>query len=395
MNIHAEQSRFDHFNDLRIQFLERIAKTHLPLETGASRPSLVVVTHLLPDRPALLTVLGQYFEVEHVFGIPYSTNQGVAAWVANHFPLSEPTLSQLIEGSCIEQQLVSSTRERIVLLDIGGYAASLVDRTREKLGERFCGVVEGTSSGFRRYSATEPHNLPIVCMSLSPIKTAESALVGSACLFSTERILRDLGFANELKTVAVLGYGAVGKSVAEACRARGLVVYVFDQEPERSIQALADGFLIPNRLKALAEADLVLAATGQRSWWAEDAQIMRDGAFLVSCSSKDVEFDFAGIRQNYPVEELGRWVHAVTIYDKRLHFAYEGRPVNFSDGANLGPLLTLLQAEMITVCGDLLYRRFAPGIQGPNRDTRGSVIKEWFDHYLDMDVGWYRRRTVP
>jgi adenosylhomocysteinase len=223
---------------------------------------------------------------------------------------------------------------------------------------------------------------------------AESALVGPACLFSIDRILRALGFANELKTAVVLGYGRVGKSVAEACRSRGLLVYVFDQEPERCVQALADGFLIPDRRIALARADVVLAATGERSWHEEDTQIMRDGAFLVSCSSKDVEFDFAGIRERYPVKELGTGVHTAIIHGKPLHFIYEGRPVNFSDGANLGPLLTLLQAEMIAACGDLLRRRFSPGVQGPNRDTRRLVIKEWFDHYLDRDLGWYRRRTV-
>jgi hypothetical protein len=114
MSVNNEHSRFDYFNDLRVQFLERIAATHLPPELDISRPALIVVTHLLPDRPALLSVLGKYFDIDRVFAIPYSTNPSVAAWVGSHFPLSEPTLSQLVEGGCIESQLVSSTNGKII-----------------------------------------------------------------------------------------------------------------------------------------------------------------------------------------------------------------------------------------------------------------------------------------
>lgn len=394
MNIRDELIKFDRFNDLRLQFLYRIAERHLPISVDGFRPSLIIVTHLLSDRPALLTVLGQYFNIEHIFGIPYSTNQRVAAWTARYFPISEPTLSELVEGTCVEQKLASSAAKKIILLDIGGYVAPLINKIHKKLGERLCGVVEGTKSGLIRYSTNKPHKFPVICMSLSPIKTAETALVGHSCLFSIDRILRDLGFANELKTAVVLGYGCIGKSVAEACRSRGLLVYVFDSEPERCVQALADGFLIADRLIALSRADVVLGATGQRAWREEDAHIMRDGVFLVSCSSKDVEFDFAGIRERYPVEQLGDWIHTATISDKRLHFVYEGRPINFSDGANLGPVLTLIQAEMIAVCGDLLCQRFGQGVQEPNYDTRKIVIKDWFENYLDTDFGWYKRRTV-
>lgn len=387
-------SRFDHFNDLRIRFLDRISKTHLRTATDTSKPALIIVTHLLPDRPALLTVLGQYFQIEHIFGIPYSTDRGVAEWSARHFPTSEPTLQELVDGYCIERQLLSSTAKRIILLDIGGYGASLLHNIHERLEDRLMGVVEGTKSGTLRYSEVDPHNLPVICMSRSPLKEAESALVGSSCLFSLDRILRELGFANELQTALVLGYGKVGKSVAEACRSRGLLVYVFDKEPERCIQALAEGFLIPDRSTALSRADVVLAATGQLSWNEDDAKFMRDGAFLVSCSSKDVEFNFQGIQKRYPVVKLGNWVHTATIGRKRLNFVYEGRPVNFSDGANLGPLLTLMQAELIAVCGDLLDQRFVQGVQEPNPETRKNVINEWFDLYLDKGLGWYRRRTV-
>src|SRR5713101_2027495 len=140
MNIGHEILEFDRFNELRIQFLNHIAETSLPVDISKSRPTLIVVTHLLPDRPAFLSVLGRYFEIGHVFGIPYSTTPGIAGWVARHFPVSEPTLSQLLEGACIERELVSSPSSRIILMDIGGYAAAVIKQIHEKLGGRLCGV---------------------------------------------------------------------------------------------------------------------------------------------------------------------------------------------------------------------------------------------------------------
>jgi len=393
MNISADLQHFDRFNQLRMTFLNNIAQKHISFASQDERPSVVIVTHLLPDRPIFISVLSEYFRISPIFGIPYSTDRDVTDWVRTRFPFSEPTLQELLEGDCIATQLAACSNSNVLLFEIGGYAANVIDQVAEDLGGRLTGVIEGTESGYLRYSAVVPRQTPIVCMSLSPVKWAESALVGQACMFSVDRILRKLGFTNEMRNVAVLGYGRVGKSAAEAARGHGLTVSVFDAALDRRLQALADGFLIPDRSEIFRNADLILAATGRNSWSIEDANITRNGAFLVSCSSKDVEFDFANIKSAFPTEQISSEAHAVNVGDRVLRFIYEGRPVNFSDGANLGPLLTLLQGEMIAVCGDLLRKRYGPGVQSPAPATRASVIQEWFDRYIDSTAGWYKKRT--
>jgi len=61
-------------------------------------------------------------------------------------------------------------------------------------------------------------------------------------MFSTEKILREIGASQEPKTVFVNGFGRIGESVANACRGRGYDVVVFDIDIERRLQAIASGY---------------------------------------------------------------------------------------------------------------------------------------------------------
>lgn len=385
--------QFDVFNPVRAEFLRKVAATTLPSSSPDKRSAVVVVTHLLPDRPVFIDTLSQHLEIQHVFGIPYSTNKRVAAWISERFPLSQPSLPELESGRGIYEALAASTASKTILLEIGGYCATSLGAARASLGARFCGVVEGTESGLAQYRAIEPVDFPIICMSLSPIKAAESTMVGTASLFSTYGMLRLLGFTNEPRNACVLGFGRVGRSVAAACRAFGLNVSVYDVDLQRRLDALASGFQVPERVEALKTADIVFGATGQRSWNDNDAATMQDGVFLVSCSSRDAEFEFAALSANHPTVAMSDFAHCVSFGGKAINFLHQGAPANFRDGANAGPILTLLQAEMLASCGDLLQAGLPSGVQAPGIVARERLVREWFDFYVDPGSGWYKRRS--
>lgn len=379
----------DVFNASRSRFLSAIAATYLH-DLQQSDCTVVLLTHLLPDRPVLVGLLSRYLEVRRIIAIPYSTDERVAKWVSRRFPLSRPTLAELQDGGLLRDILLAERRKRTILIEIGGYAACLVGRRGEAIYPDLLGIIEGTEAGYRAYQLSGAARTPIVCMSLSPTKAAESALVGPACLFSTNAVLRRLGFTNELKDACVLGYGRVGRSVAAALVASGFRTVVYDPDPERRLEALAAGFPSPSREEALRQADVVFGATGVSAWMAPDASFMREGAFLVSCSSKDVEFGFAHLARAYGAERLADGAHAINIDGKRLHVLNEGMPINFRDGANSGPILTLLQAEMIAACGELVRGSLQPGIQAPPMEARAPILKAWMDFYINPATGWFR-----
>ncbi len=48
------------------------------------------------------------------------------------------------------------------------------------------------------------------------LKETEDFLVGSSCLFSTGRLLREAGFLIDGKQALILGFGKVGRGLAHA-----------------------------------------------------------------------------------------------------------------------------------------------------------------------------------
>jgi adenosylhomocysteinase len=382
---------FDVFNQPRAEFLKRISAKYLaPRVTPKAR--VVLVTHLLPDRPALLEALSAHCRIDAVIAIPYSADRRVVAWADERFDVLEPTLDELLGGSPLVDALCAERTSDTVLMEIGGYGSNSLRAVAGALGARFRGVIEGTESGIARYRTAGDPPVPVLGMSMSPTKGAESSLVGTACLFSVESALRKIGFTNETRTAAVLGFGRVGRSAAAACRARGMQVLVWDPQMDRRVAALAEGYAIPERDACLANADLILGAAGRRSWSPQDIDATRDGAILASCSSKDVEFEVDAMRSAFACRDLSDDVCTVSASGKRFHFLYNGRPVNFRDGANLGPILTLLQGEMLLALAELFGGDHRPGIGSPDPVGRLGVVEDWLRDYVDPARGWYARR---
>ncbi len=95
----------------------------------------------------------------------------------------------------------------------------------------------------------------------SPIKQfAENEhAVGQSVL---ESFLRITNLSTNGKRVTVFGYGACGRGVAANFRAAHAVVSVVEVDPVKRLQALWDGFLVPEREEALRSADVVITVTG-------------------------------------------------------------------------------------------------------------------------------------
>lgn len=388
--IAAATDSFDPFNDARAAFLAKVVEQRAGRRDDVG---IVVVTHLLPDRPVFLDLLSRVANIEHVIGIPYSTDPAVLEWVGEHFTVSTPDLAALMSGTPVKAALEAVQSDNMLLFEIGGYGAGVVADVRAQHGARFLGVVEGTESGVARYRASGSQLFPIVAMPSSPVKTAESAMVGPACLASANRILRAAGMTNESRNALVLGFGRVGRSVAAALRDQSLNVDVYDIDPAKRLDAIAHGFRVPGRAQALSRADIIFAATGRRSWSLDDAVVTKSGAIFVSCSSKDVEFSLAALCSELSCSRPFSEITALETSHGTFYFIYNGNPVNFSDGANLGPILTLLQGEILCCIDDLIAGRFATGLQPPLASGRPGLIETWLESFISPSSGWYARTS--
>jgi adenosylhomocysteinase len=167
-----------------------------------------------------------------------------------------------------------------LLLDNGG---DLFVRWLEERHDGLLGGTEETTSGRMRLEPLrEQLGVPVLVINDSPIKQfAENRhAVGQSVL---ESFMRLTNLSTNGKRVTVFGYGACGKGVAANFRNAYAVVSVVDANPVARLEAMLDGFLVPERDEALREADVVITVTGAPGViTAADEPLLKDGAILAN-----------------------------------------------------------------------------------------------------------------
>ena len=180
-----------------------------------------------------------------------------------------------------------------LFLDNGG---DLFARWLEEPYEKLRGGTEETTSGRIRLEPLRDRvGLPVLVINDSPIKQfAENEhAVGQSVL---ESFMRLTNLSTNGKRVTVFGYGACGRGVAANFRNAYAIVSVVERDPVARLQALLDGYLVPDREEALRTADVVITVTGgQGVVTAADALLLRDGAILANAGHFPWEIDAAGI----------------------------------------------------------------------------------------------------
>ena len=180
-----------------------------------------------------------------------------------------------------------------LLLDNGG---DLFARYVEEPWDGLRGGTEETTSGRMRLEPLRDRiRLPVLVINDSPIKQfAENEhAVGQSVL---ESFLRLTNLSTNGKRVTVFGYGACGRGVAANFRNAHAIVSVVERDPVKRLQAMLDGFLVPERDDALRTADVVVTVTGAEGVvTAADAPLLRSGAILANAGHFPWEIDAAGL----------------------------------------------------------------------------------------------------
>jgi adenosylhomocysteinase len=180
-----------------------------------------------------------------------------------------------------------------LLLDNGGdlFVRFLDDRYDGLLG----GTEETTSGRMRLEPLREQIGLPVLVINDSPIKQfAENRhAVGQSVL---ESFMRLTNTSTNGKRVTVFGYGACGKGVAANFRNAYAIVSVVEVDPVLRLEAMLDGFLVPERDEALGSADIVITVTGAKDIvTGTDEPELKDGAILANAGHFPWEIDAEAI----------------------------------------------------------------------------------------------------
>ena len=225
-----------------------------------------------------------------------------------------------------------------LLLDNGG---DLFARWVEHPYPTLIGGTEETTSGrVRLEPLREVIGRPVLVINDSPIKQfAENRhAVGQSSL---ESFLRITNLSTNGKRVTVFGYGACGRGVAAHFRSAFADVSVVEIDPVTRLEALLDGFAVPERDQALADADLVITATGARDVvTAADLPLLASGAVLMNVGHFPFEIDAPGIETDRSVigrTDTAEGITTFTLVDgRRLHLLTGGHMANLAGPRPLG-----------------------------------------------------------
>jgi len=161
-----------------------------------------------------------------------------------------------------------------------------------RVAQGWRGVSEETTTGVHRlYQLAEAGKLlvPAINVNDSVTKSKFDNLYGCReSLADGIKRATDLMVAGKLAVIC--GYGDVGKGSAHSLRGFGARVVVTEIDPINALQAAMEGFQVATLDDVVAQADIVITATGNRDVVTfEHMQRMKDGALLGNIGHFDNE----------------------------------------------------------------------------------------------------------
>jgi len=218
-----------------------------------------------------------------------------------------------------------------MLLDDGGDLTALMHKEYKDLLESVKGLTEETTTGIKALKKMEAEKKLLVSainVNDSVTKSKFDNLYG--CRESlVDGIKRATDVMMSGKTAIVAGFGDVGKGSAASLRQSGARVMVTEADPICALQAAMEGYKVVLMEEAIADADIVVTATGNKDIvTADHMRKMKDRSILCNIGHFDKEIQVEALR-NYKWTEIKPQVHEIEFPDKkRVLLLAEGRLVN-------------------------------------------------------------------
>jgi len=218
-----------------------------------------------------------------------------------------------------------------MLLDDGGDLTALMHKDYKDLLKSVKGLSEETTTGIKALKKMEAEKkllVPAINVNDSVTKSKFDNLYG--CRESlVDGIKRATDVMISGKTAIVAGFGDVGKGSAASLRQSGARVMVTEADPICALQAAMEGYKVVLMEEAIADADIVVTATGNKDIvTADHMRKMKDRSILCNIGHFDKEIQVEALR-NYKWTEIKPQVHEIEFPDKkRVLLLAEGRLVN-------------------------------------------------------------------
>ena len=236
---------------------------------------------------------------------------------------------------CIEQTLFAfeDNKPLNMILDDGGDLTNMVLDNYPELVKDIKGLSEETTTGVHRlYERMKNGTLPMPAININDSVTKSKFDNKYGCKESlVDAIRRSTDVMMAGKVAIVAGYGDVGKGSAASLQGAGARVIITEIDPICALQAAMDGFEVKKMKNAIAEADIVVTATGNKDIInGKHFEKMKDKTIVCNIGHFDNEIDVAWLDNNHGSTKttIKPQVDMYTINGKDVILLAEGRLVN-------------------------------------------------------------------
>jgi S-adenosylhomocysteine hydrolase len=363
--------------------------------------AVLLAIHHMNDFVAMMDALvAMGVDPQHVTildkGYPYTQRHRVDGWLREVLGLSVYTYPHRSEAVLHHIKMADSLGMKSIIMDDGGHLLPIVLREYPDHAEHFLGVVEQTVSGIWKLEGLELP-VPVFSVAESQLKAAvESYGVATAGVASALSLLPHEKI--EGQAALVVGYGRIGRQVANVLRSRKMRVAVYDREIVQLVTAHEEGFVTSRSLHDLIRTHqplLVMGTAGRNSINASHLPSFTKSAYLASITSRTYEYnqeELAGGAK--AVIDHGRLGHSYLLDgDVELCLLGHGMPLNFYHAESLpNRYIDLIVASLLLGAVTLAGPGRGGFEPGHNVERTNHILNH--SPALDTYYDWYGERTA-
>lgn len=314
----------------------------------------IIVQHLMRDT---------YLFINHLI----SNDIEVCSLVFKGYSVNYSYISKLrslnirvVSGDCSANMLYNSVLneavertiidgKKIVILDLGG-SFSEIDDNYDKYIQ--C-IVEDTHFGHWRYM-NKLKSYPIYSVAESKLKEIEAVAVGNSVSVAIYEALLSYGNSLTGMKTLVVGYGMIGSNIAYSLKGFGTSIYVNDVHQHKMLKSVFKGNEVVHDFRnAVNQFDLIIGATGNQSISKDVLATLKNGGFVCSASSGNIEIDLDYIISNSTEKrKINSILTSYLLEGKKIVVLNNGFPINFTIPSVPDEIIDLLFSEMLSCVVD-------------------------------------------
>jgi len=328
---------------------------------------VAVVVHLEAKTAFLATVLAD--AGAHVVAAgsnPWSTRDDVAAALVDLGIEVHSTRGSTNEVWEADLLRVADTKPEYII-DDGGELTIRMARDRPDLYAELRGVSEETTTGVARLRALEDRGrlpMPVIAANDAALKHMFDNRYGTG-QSTVQAVLALTNLAMPGKRLVVVGYGWVGRGIAEYASAMGARVTAVEVDPIRALEAHSNGHEVADLTTALETADIAITATGGiRAITTRHFDAMKPNVVLANAGHHDHEVDVPALaRAADAVDDVRPGVTRYRLGRKSAYVLSEGALVNIAGG--LGHPIEIMDLSFSVQalgCHHLASNDLSPGV---------------------------------